>query len=42
MPAWGSMDILKACGALNPGSNPGAGKKNDWINYRINNCCGGG
>ncbi len=24
-PAWGSLDILEACGASDSGSNPGAG-----------------
>ena len=24
-PVWGNLDILKACGALDSGSNPGAG-----------------
>jgi hypothetical protein len=25
MPEWGSLDILKDCGSLDPGSNPGSG-----------------
>ena len=25
MPEWGNLDILKACGASDPGSNPGSG-----------------
>ncbi len=25
MPEWGSLDILEACGASDPGSNPGPG-----------------
>ncbi len=25
VPVWGNLDILKACGALDSGSNPGAG-----------------
>lgn len=25
MPEWGNLDILEACGASDPGSNPGPG-----------------
>ena len=25
MPEWGNLDILAACGASDPGSNPGSG-----------------
>ena len=25
LPEWGSLDILKDCGSLDPGSNPGSG-----------------
>ena len=29
---WGNLDILKACGASDPGSNPGSG---DYIKFHI-------
>ena len=31
-PVWGNLDILKACGALDSGSNPGAGA---FINVQV-------
>ena len=31
-PEWGSLDILKDCGSLDPGSNPGSGAS---LSFRV-------
>ena len=35
VPVWGNLDILKACGALDSGSNPGAGVNLNFTKFCI-------